>query len=146
MGDKEARALQRLEAESEHRREEKAIELLQSAWVATVLERDKSLLTVSAGGIGLLVTLLSVTKPTGLAILLAYGVAFLGFTVAVVTAVAIFDRNAKHVERILAKQPTDSGRRLDLLDRIAAIGFIVGVLSSVIIGGITLLFPTPPSP
>jgi len=60
------------------------------------MERDRSLLTVSAAAIGLLVTLLTVGDDAPLILSLFYAVAFLAFATVIVSAISVFERNASY--------------------------------------------------
>ncbi len=71
------------------------------AWYGTRLEHDKSLLTLSAGGIGLLITLAStVGIPSRIALRLA-SLAILAFILCVVAVLLIFKGNSGHLEDVV---------------------------------------------
>lgn len=75
-----------------------------NAWVNTRIEHDKSLLTLSAGGIGLLITLLSTVgiKTTG--IFICFSLAVFAFVICLGAVLWIYKRNAKHLEDVLLKR------------------------------------------
>jgi hypothetical protein len=104
-----------------------------AAWFETKLERDKSLLTLSAGGIGLLITLLSTVGIHSVESLILYVAALLSFIVSMAAVLWIFKRNAAHLEDInLGKDDDDF--LLDLLDNTAIFGFFLAVVLSSIMG------------
>ncbi len=108
------------------------------AWLNTKFELDKSLLTLSTGAIGLLVTLLTTIGATSVEGLVLYFVALLSFLVCVVSILLVFKRNAKHLEGIVTETQT-SDPLLKSLDTSAAISFVFGVLLTLIIGGTTAI-------
>lgn len=104
-----------------------------NAWYNTKLEYDKSLLVLSAGAIGLLITLLTTGSVKTVTLLFLFGVAILSFVVCLGAVLSIFLRNAKHLESLIAgKKENDS--LLALLDSISVFSFILGVVLAAIIG------------
>lgn len=104
-----------------------------NAWLNTKFEHDKSLLTLSAGAIGLLVTLLSTTGVKSIETLIMYMLALLAYTLCLAALLWIFRRNAKHLESVVQGK-VDSDPVLVLLDNTAISSFLLGVLLSSIIG------------
>jgi len=104
------------------------------AWLNTKFELDKSLLTLSTGAIGLLVTLLTTIGATSVEGLALYFAALLSFLICVISILLVFKRNAKHLEGI-AKETQTNDQLLKSLDTSAAISFVFGVLLTLIIGG-----------
>jgi hypothetical protein len=104
-----------------------------AAWFDTKLERDKSLLTLSAGGIGLLITLLSTIGIHSVEILILYAAALFSFICSLVAVLWIFKRNAVHLENINRGQE-GSDLVLDLLDNAAIFCFFLAVVLSSIMG------------
>lgn len=104
-----------------------------NAWVSTKLERDKSLLTLSAGGIGLLVTLLTTVGSSCLLIIIFYLFSISGFVICLISLISIFNRNAVYLTKVV-----NEGIRYDIrlkkLDKIALCSFILAVIFSIIIG------------
>jgi len=88
-----------------------------NAWINTRMERDKSVLTLSAAGVGLLVSLLtSVGASSGFEIIF-YIFSFIGFLVATFSALYIFKLNADYVENDLSLIEMEK-RREEQKDRI----------------------------
>jgi len=96
-----------------------------AAWLNTKLERDKSILTLSAGGIGLLATLMTTVGPQTTFALVLYGFATLAFAVSLFCIIRILDRNADHLKQVRRGEvERDSG--LARLDRLSFWSFIAG--------------------
>jgi hypothetical protein len=105
-----------------------------NAWFNTSLEHDKSLLTLSAGGIGLLLTLLTTVGLSSSEALVLYIGAIASFVVALVAILVVFRRNRTHIEDILSGKSTSNDPLLTKLDALALWAFGVGVLFTAIIG------------
>lgn len=104
-----------------------------NAWFNTKLERDKSLLVLSAGAIGLLVTLLTTVGVNSIELLFVFAASMVSFVICIVIVLAIFSRNAKYLEELVAGKVRDD-QILSFLDNLSIIVFIIGVLLAVIIG------------
>lgn len=109
-----------------------------NAWIATRMEKDKSILTLSAAGDALLVTLLTTVGPHSWIEAVFYALAFAGFTFSAWTAVRIFDRNADYLAR-LANDKDEPDPNLGKLDRALLRGFLFGVVCSVLIASSSAL-------
>ncbi len=81
-----------------------------NAWFNTSLEHDKSLLTLSAGGIGLLLTLLTTVGLSSAEAQVLYIGAIASFVVALIATLVIFRRNRTHIEEILSGKSTSNVR------------------------------------
>ena len=105
-----------------------------NAWFNTSLEHDKNLLTLSAGGIGLLLTLLTTVGLSSAEALVLYICAITSFVVALVAILVVFRRNRTHIEDILSGKSTSNDPLLTKLDATALWAFGIGVLFTAIIG------------
>ena len=105
-----------------------------NAWFNTSLEHDKNLLTLSAGGIGLLLTLLTTVGLSSAETLVLYIGAIVSFVVALVAILVVFRRNRNHIEDILSGKSTSNDPLLTKLDATALWAFGIGVLFTAIIG------------
>jgi len=105
-----------------------------NAWFNTSLEHDKNLLTLSAGGIGLLLTLLTTVGLSSAEALVLYIGAIISFVVALVTILIVFRRNRTHIEDIHSGKSPSNGPLLTKLDATALWAFGIGVLFTAIIG------------
>ena len=113
-----------------------------NAWVNTSLERDKSLLALSAGGIGLLVTLTTTVGVTSHTLVALHVGAVLSFLSSLIAVLIVLEGNKASIRRTLQalalsdedwkkqKEP----RFLAKLDRVALASFLLGVLLTTIIG------------
>jgi len=105
-----------------------------NAWFNTSLEHDKSLLTLSSGGIGLLLTLLTTAGLSSAEALILYIGAITIFVVALVAILIVFRRNRTHIEEILSRKSKSNDPLLTKLDTTALWAFGIGVLFTAIIG------------
>ena len=104
------------------------------AWFNTSLEHDKSLLALSAGGIGLLLTLLTTVGLSSAEVLVLYIGAIVSFVVALVVILVVFRRNRTHIEDIISGKLASNDPFLTKLDTTALWAFGIGVLFTAIIG------------
>lgn len=104
------------------------------AWFNTSLEFDKSILTLSAGGLGLLVTLLTTIGLSSASVLALYISAILSFLVALASVLFIFQRNRLHLEQIIAGQPNECDFYLTVADQVARWAFGLAALLTALIG------------
>lgn len=104
-----------------------------NAWFNSKFEHDKSLLTLSAGAIGLLITLISTIGVRSVETLILYIIALGCFIVCLWVLLWIFRRNPKHLEDVVNSGTTDDPV-LNALDRVAVTSFMLGVVFSSIIG------------
>lgn len=109
-----------------------------NAWFNTRFEHDKSLLTLSAGGIGLLITLISTIGISSRTTLALYTLSIISFITSLCVLLWIFKRNAKHLEDIVSNTAT-SDKFLQNLDSIAIYSFILGIILAFALGFITAL-------
>lgn len=104
-----------------------------AAWFTTRMEHDKSLLTLSAGGIGLLITLFSTVGVKSFEGLILYTCSIISFIICLFSILYIFNRNSSHIEDVLIEnKPTDP--ILKVLDKIAFFSFFMGVITASILG------------
>ena len=99
-----------------------------NAWYSSALEQDKSLLILSTGGIGLLLTLLTDVGVSSCLTVCLYIGAVLSFLLSIVTVLRIFAGNRKYIEGVIAKNTESDAPELTKLDAIACWAFGVGVL------------------
>jgi hypothetical protein len=104
-----------------------------AAWHTTRLERDKSLLTLSAGGIALLVTLLTAVGIRSYESLLLFALALAAFVLCLIAVLWIFNRNSTHIEDAV-NHGVSHDPVLAALDVLAVSTFVAGVVLSCVIG------------
>ncbi len=105
-----------------------------SAWYNTSLEYDKSLFTLSGGGVGLLITpLITLGVKSGF-LLLLYVAALFAFLTCLVILLAVFRLNRKHLELAIHKPNAGLDPLLKKLDLAAAVSFGVAILCTAAIG------------
>jgi hypothetical protein len=127
------------DADGESEREPTATQLaLFEAMVETSMEADRTLVALSAGGVALLVGLLSTVAPTRGGPFHLYWLALMAFLLAMATGVAIFRLNASMLgdAMVSLKGALHGTKRkwLRALDYILIAFFAVGVLLSVCVG------------
>jgi len=118
-----------------------------NAWVQTKMERDKTLISISAGGIGLLVTILSTVGVQYWWQILLYCCAFLSFCVVIIALIVIFDKNSKYIEKVIDKKASPDNKKdsldnekafqkhvLKRLDSVSFYSFVLAVIFSIVIG------------
>lgn len=105
-----------------------------NAWFNTSLEHDKSILTLAAGGIGLLITLLTTVGISSSEALVLYVGAITSFLVALVSVLVVFRSNRTYIERVLAGKAEVNDPVLAKADSIALWAFGAGVVFTALIG------------
>lgn len=105
-----------------------------TAWFNTALEHDKSILTLAAGGIGLLITLLTTVGLSTAEALVLYIFAIGCFVVALVSVLIVFRDNKIHIENILTGKETGTDPCLAKVDGVAIWAFGLGVVLTAVIG------------
>ncbi len=105
---------------------------LVTAWLNTRLERDKSILILSAGGVGLLATLMTTVGPHTYVALAMYAVSTAAFMASLVSVLVVFHRNASHLQKV-ARDPKTRDPMLARLDRLSFWAFVIG---AVVLGGL----------
>lgn len=105
-----------------------------NAWFNTSLEHDKSVLTLAAGGIGLLLTLLTTVGLSSAESLILYIAAISSFLVALIAVLVVFRRNRTYIEQLLTGEATGNDPVLSRADNVALWAFGLGVVFTAIIG------------
>jgi hypothetical protein len=105
-----------------------------NAWFNTSLEHDKSILTLAAGGIGLLITLLTTIGLSSAEALVLYVGAITSFLVALLAVLVVFRHNRTYIEQVLAGKIAGNDPVLAKADSIALWAFGVGVVFTAVIG------------
>jgi hypothetical protein len=104
------------------------------AWYNSALEHDKSLLALSAGGIGLLVTLLTTVGPASAAGLVLYVIAIMAFLATIGFVLWIFRRNRDYIQGLFSGKGKIDDPVLARLDTMAALAFGIGVAFTAVVG------------
>jgi hypothetical protein len=114
-----------------------------NAWISSRMERDKSLLTVSAAAVGLLVALLQDFDEPALPQFVCYIVAFGAFATAIVTAIKIFGRNSDYIFNLVSDPQTpDKDPELERLDNRITRSFYIGLVALALLCAFALLLPS----
>jgi hypothetical protein len=129
--EKEKRLLRELEGKNiEH------YSVLLSAWIATKMERDKTLITLAAAAIGLLITILTTVGAINILVICLFAFAILAFIITIWSALEIYQLNSKHIEDAL-RGSSERDPKLEKYDKISTSSFLIGVFSALLIGTIS---------
>ena len=105
-----------------------------NAWFQSSLERDKSLLTLSSAGIGVLIALLTRDGTRSPIEAVLFILALLAFTLCALVILAIFSKNQAHLEAEIHKGANSVEGHLRTLDKTALYSFGTGLSLSLVIG------------
>jgi uncharacterized Tic20 family protein len=110
--------------------------LLRETWINTSIERDKTIVTISSAGLGLIVAFLDKLHDANCLVHLIILFGLLGFLASIIGGVWCFHYNRQVVESVLdgKEEPKFSAP-----DNLLLSGFFIGIFSIVIIG-IALIF------
>ena len=100
------------------------------AWVQTRMARDKTLITLSAGGVGVLVTLLTTKGISQLWEIGLYLVSFLGFLITIFLALTLYQKNSELIENGLRGESSEH-LKLKTFDRATIVAFYFGAVFAV---------------
>lgn len=126
--DAEKRALRELEGKNIAH-----YSVLLSAWIETKMERDKTLVTLSAAAIGLLVTILTTVGVKHFWEILLFAVAAVSFLVTIWSSLIIYQLNSRHLEDAI-RGSSERDPRLEKYDKRSIRAFIIGAIAALLIG------------
>jgi len=104
-----------------------------NAWYTTRFEKDKHLLSLSSGGIALLVTLATAIGTANGCTAAMYILAVFCFLICISSVLVIFGRNAEHLGKVV-RGNVERDPVLGLLDKTASASFIFGVVFTLLVG------------
>jgi len=110
--------------------------VLLTSWIETRMERDKTLVTLSAGAIALLVTILTTVGARYWWLLLFYVAAFGGFLCTIWSSIVVYQLNSKEIE-IEIQGSRGERPNLKKYDQRSLVGFILGAIFSISIAIVT---------
>ncbi len=96
-----------------------------AAWFETSMEKDRSLLTLSAGAIGLLITLAS-TTPVRSKVL--FGLSVAAFVACIIAILIVFNLNRGYLLAVVQGTAPLKDEQLERLDGFAMAAFCAGVI------------------
>ena len=105
-----------------------------TAWYTSALEHDKSIFALSAGGIALLVTLLTTVGIEEVVTLLLFFVATVAFLITLGCLLWVFRLNQNYIEHTLTTGTLVDDPKLKRLDQTARWSFLLGVLFASAVG------------
>lgn len=107
--------------------------VLLQAWVDTRMERDRTIVALSAAGVALVVTILTTIGPKHAWEMGFYGGAVAGFVLAIAVSLFIFHRNSAHIEEAI-RGSSKNDPLLEKFDSIHTVAFLAGVILLAIVG------------
>jgi hypothetical protein len=114
--------------------------VLATAWVNTLMEHDKTLITLASGAIGLLITILTTKGVEKGWLIPIYFIAFSAFVTAIISSVRILKDNSKIIENeireAIGEDPIHTPK-LKQFDVVAQTSFVIGTITFVLIGILT---------
>ncbi len=117
-------------------------QVLLAAWVQTRMEYSRTIIVLSAGGIGLLTAILTMSAVHGRLRLMAIAGAFFGFFLSLLLGLRTYERNADHLMSSLKGGP-DRDLKLEGYDRWSKRMFVLGSACLIVLGLISVvrIFP-----
>lgn len=107
--------------------------VLLSAWIETKMERDKTLVTLSAAAIGLLVTILTTVGAKHFWEIPLFAFAVISFLVTIWSSLTIYQLNSEHLEEAI-RGSSVKDPRLEKYDKRSVGAFIIGSIAALLIG------------
>jgi hypothetical protein len=107
--------------------------VLLQAWIQTRMERDKTIVTLSAAGLGLLVTILTTVGVIHAWLLLLFVGAIVGFVTSISASLVIYQLNSQHIEHAL-RGSSERDPRLERYDKTSFRAFLLGAGFSAALG------------
>lgn len=106
---------------------------LVNGWITTRMEKDKSILTLSTAGLGVLVTFFNNISYNDITSLLLYGLSLIFFIMAIISGVWILSENADYCEAVINEEEAKNEKLIDILDKSLIYSFILGLFISIIL-------------
>lgn len=100
----------------------------------TSLEHDKSILSLSAAGIGLLTTLLTTIGSSSIYSIFLYAIAILCFLFSIASTLWIFKENKNYIIESTENPEYHDSKKLSALDTISSVSFLLGAFFTALIG------------
>ena len=107
--------------------------ILLSAWIETKMERDKTLVTLSAAAIGLLVTILTTVGAKHFWEIPLFAFAVISFLVTIWSSLTIYQLNSEHLEEAI-RGSSVKDPKLEKYDKQSVRAFIIGSVATLLIG------------
>lgn len=107
--------------------------VLLGAWIQTKMERDKTLVTLSAAAIGLLITILTTVGVRSIWEIPIFAIAIISFLITIWSSLVIYQLNSQHLEDAI-RGSSERDPKLEKYDKCSIRAFIIGSVSALIIG------------
>ncbi|OOZ44258.1 hypothetical protein [Solemya velum gill symbiont] len=106
-----------------------------SAWIESRMARDKALMTLSAAGVGLIVTILTTVGIKSWIDLALVALSLLGFGSCIWAALRIYQLNTEHIEELIGEtQGSEKRVVLEKFDKMSERSFYAGAIFIVLFG------------
>ena len=107
--------------------------VLLSAWIQTKMERDKTLVTLSSGAIGLLITILTTAGVENCWMIFLFIISIFAFITTIWSSLEIYQLNSKHLEDAL-RGSSETSTELEKYDKLSVRAFVIGTIAAMLIG------------
>jgi hypothetical protein len=107
--------------------------VLLGAWIQTRMERDKTLVALSAAAIGLLVTILTTVGVRSIWEIFLFAISMISFIITIWSSIKIYQLNSQHIESAIRGSSTKDPR-LEKYDKCSIMAFIIGSVAAGLIG------------
>jgi hypothetical protein len=113
--------------------------VLLNAWIQTRMERDKTLVTLSAAAIGLLVTILNTVGIKSIWEILLFAISIMAFLITIWSSIKIYQLNSRHLEDSI-RGSSEKDPQLEKYDKLSIRAFIFGIVIAGLIGFVSALY------
>lgn len=122
-----------LETELNNNKEVEYYSNLMNAWITTRMEKDKAILALSTGGIGVLITFFNNISIDNKISFFLYILALLCFIVSIYSAIKILSENADYCMAIMSEEEPENEGKIGTLDNLLVWSFLLGLAISIIL-------------
>lgn len=106
-----------------------------ASYFNTIMEKDKSILTLSVAGIGFLITILQITESISRYQFAFFVIAAFFYLISIFCMITIFSKNGDFIINMTTDKSTEVIQyKLKILDKIAIISFGIAIILSIIFG------------
>lgn len=105
-----------------------------NAWITTRMEFDRTLVTLSTGGLGLFLTLATTVGVQSSTEIIFYIIGTVGFVTAIGCGLVIFQLNADVSANAITSKDEEDNPTLASLDKVLKVSFFIGALAAIVAG------------
>jgi hypothetical protein len=107
-------------------------DILIQAWIENRMERDRTVLTLSSAGLGLLATLLAAIGFGSWRQFVVYIGAAIAFLISVFGGLAVFHFNSNYVQDLFHRRKPKT-RLMNLSTKVLVVGFLIGIVLTLLL-------------